>query len=86
MNPPYTAPMSATTDFVPLSLCVLTVSDTRTPAEDSSGDFLASALADAGHRLADRSLLPDDRYQLRARVSQWIADPAIVPKATLQKR
>ena len=69
--------MSATADFVPLSLCVLTVSDTRTLAEDSSGDFLASALADAGHRLADRSLLPDDRYQLRARVSQWIADPAI---------
>ena len=69
--------MSTTTDFVPLSLCVLTVSDTRTLAEDSSGDFLASALADAGHRLADRALLPDDLYQLRARVSNWIADPAI---------
>ena len=68
---------STTTDFVPLSLCVLTVSDTRTLAEDSSGDFLASALADGGHRLADRALLPDDRYQLRARVSKWIDDPAI---------
>ena len=69
--------MSASSDFIPLSLCVLTVSDSRTLAEDSSGDFLASALADAGHRLAERTLLPDDRYQLRARVSQWIADPAI---------
>ena len=69
--------MSASSDFIPLSLCVLTVSDTRTLAEDSSGDILASALADAGHRLADRALLPDDRYRLRAQVSQWIADPAI---------
>ena len=69
--------MTASSDFIPLSLCVLTVSDTRTLAEDSSGDFLASALTEAGHRLADRALLPDDRYRLRATVSQWIADPAI---------
>ena len=69
--------MSTATDFVPLSLCVLTVSDTRTAADDSSGDYLCAALVQAGHRLADRTLLPDDRYQLRARVSQWIADPAI---------
>ena len=64
-------------DFIPLSLCVLTVSDTRSLADDSSGDYLASALADAGHRLHDRAVLPDDRYKLRARVSQWIADPAV---------
>ena len=69
--------MSATTDFVPLSLCVLTVSDTRTAAEDTSGDYLCDAVAHAGHRVAERALLPDDRYLLRARVSQWIADPAI---------
>ena len=68
--------MTAQTDFISLSLCVLTVSDTRSLAEDSSGDYLASALADAGHRLHDRALLPDDRYRLRAQVSQWIADPA----------
>ncbi|BCT91504.1 molybdenum cofactor biosynthesis protein B [Lysobacter helvus] len=66
--------MSAAPDLVPLSLCVLTVSDSRTPDTDSSGDYLVQALTDAGHRLADRALLPDDRYQLRARVSQWIAD------------
>lgn len=70
--------MSATASaFVPLRLCVLTVSDSRTPADDTSGDYLAQALADAGHRLQARALLPDDRYQLRALVSQWIADPGV---------
>ena len=69
--------MSATTDFVPLSLCVLTVSDTRTAADDTSGDYLCDAVVQAGHRVAERALLRDDRYQLRARISQWIADPAI---------
>jgi molybdopterin adenylyltransferase len=69
--------MSAANDFVPLNLCVLTVSDTRSLAEDSSGDYLAAALTDAGHRLAERALLPDDRYQLRALASKWIAAPGI---------
>lgn len=69
--------MSAAPDFIPLALCVLTVSDTRTPAEDSSGDFLATALQQGGHRLHERALLPDDRYQLRALVSRWIADEAV---------
>lgn len=69
--------MSAGTDFVALRLCVLTVSDSRTAANDGSGDYLAAAIADAGHALADRALLPDNRYLLRARVSQWIADEGI---------
>ena len=69
--------MTAAADFVPLKLCVLTVSDSRTSADDSSGDYLVEALAAAGHRLVARALLPDDRYRLRAVVSQWIADPAI---------
>ena len=69
--------MSATADPIALNLCVLTVSDSRTLAEDSSGDYLISALQEAGHRLAERTLLPDDRYRLRATVSQWIADPGI---------
>lgn len=63
--------------FIPLRLCILTVSDSRTAADDSSGDYLVSALEAAGHHLADRALLPDDRYRLRARVSQWIADDAV---------
>lgn len=69
--------MSASNDFIALDLCVLTVSDSRTLADDSSGDYLVEALTAAGHRLAGRALLPDDRYRLRAVVSQWIADPGV---------
>ena len=69
--------MSAGKEFVSLNLCVLTVSDTRSLASDSSGDYLAAALAEAGHRLHERALLPDNRYLLRARVSAWIADEGV---------
>lgn len=69
--------MSTGNEFVPLQLCVLTVSDSRTTANDSSGDFLVAALLAAGHALADRELLPDNRYLLRAAVSRWIADDRI---------
>ncbi|HEX5663095.1 MAG TPA: molybdenum cofactor biosynthesis protein B [Xanthomonadaceae bacterium] len=69
--------MSASRDFIPLSLCVLTVSDTRDASTDSSGDYLVEALQADGHRLAQRALLPDDKYRLRAVVAGWIADEAI---------
>jgi len=69
--------MTVERDFIPLQLCVLTVSDSRTLAEDTSGDYLVAAMGDAGHQLAERALLPDDRYQLRALVSRWIADASI---------
>ena len=69
--------MTAAASFVPLSLTVLTVSDTRTRENDTSGDYLAEAIATAGHRVADRAILRDDIYQLRARVSAWIADESI---------
>ncbi len=69
--------MSASTDFRPLSLCVLTVSDTRGLDEDSSGDYLCQSLREAGHRLHARALLPDDKYKLRAQVSAWIADAEV---------
>jgi molybdopterin adenylyltransferase len=69
--------MTAQRDLIPLNLCVLTVSDTRTLAEDSSGDYLVQSLTADGHRLADRQLLPDDRYRMRAVVSQWIADDGV---------
>ena len=69
--------MSADSQFVALNLCVLTVSDSRTAANDSSGDYLANALREAGHVLIDRGLLPDNRYLLRARISQWIADDGV---------
>lgn len=57
--------MTAINQFVPLSLCVLTVSDTRTTADDTSGDYLVDALQSEGHRLHARALLPDDKYRLR---------------------
>ncbi len=48
--------MTAATEFKPLSLCVLTVSDTRSAKDDTSGDYLCNALRDAGHRLHERAL------------------------------
>jgi molybdenum cofactor biosynthesis protein B len=69
--------MTAHDRFVPLHLAVLTVSDSRTLAEDSSGQFLANALTEAGHRLHERKLLRDDRYAIRAQVAAWIADAQV---------
>ena len=63
--------------FIPLSIAVLTVSDTRTLADDRSGDTLSGRLTEAGHRLADRAIVPDDVEAIRAKVGAWIADPAI---------
>ena len=60
-----------------LNVAVLTVSDTRTPDTDTSGAFLEEALLAAGHQIADRQIVIDDVYQLRAIVSRWIADPGV---------
>ncbi len=56
-----------------LTVAVLTVSDTRSLESDTSGDFLESALLEAGHTLAHRLLVKDDIYDIRAVVSEWIA-------------
>ncbi len=69
--------MSTSSDFIALRLCVLTVSDSRTANNDTSGDYLVEQLQAAGHLLHARALLPDQRYRLRAQVSQWIADEAV---------
>jgi len=69
--------MSASDHFISQSLCVLTVSDTRTAANDASGDYLCASLTEAGHRLHERRLARDDRYLVRAIVAAWIADPAV---------
>ena len=69
--------MSASDHFIPQNLCVLTVSDTRTAANDASGDYLCASLTQAGHRLHERRLARDDRYLVRAIVAAWIADPAV---------
>lgn len=69
--------MSENREFMPLNIAVLTVSDTRTEANDTSGQALIDGLTAAGHVLYDRKIIPDDIYKIRAAVSQWIADEAI---------
>lgn len=69
--------MSASDAFSALSIAVLTVSDTRDEASDSSGRYLCNALQEAGHRQADKQIVKDDIYQIRAALSAWIADENI---------
>ena len=66
-----------TRDFLPVRIAVLTVSDTRTPADDRSGDTLVERLAAAGHMLAARNITRDDRPAIATQLRQWIADPAV---------
>ncbi|MEJ0025457.1 MAG: molybdenum cofactor biosynthesis protein B [Rhizomicrobium sp.] len=66
-----------TVAFVPVRIAVLTVSDTRTLAEDKSGDTLVARIAEAGHALAARTLLRDDRDAITAQLRDWIDDPSI---------
>ena len=63
--------------FIPLSIAVLTVSDTRDESTDTSGQALVERLTNAGHKLAAKQIVKDDVYQLRAIVSKWIADEGI---------
>ncbi len=65
------------TEFQPVNIAVLTVSDTRTPADDRSGDTLVERLQAAGHKLAARDIVTDDRPAIEAKLKQWIADPKI---------
>jgi len=69
--------MSHADTLIPLRLCVLTVSDTRTLANDSSGDYLVQVATDAGHLLQERLLVTDDIYAMRAIISRWIADDTV---------
>ena len=63
--------------FIPLKIAVLTISDTRSLADDKSGSTLADRVAAAGHQLAARDIVPDDEASIAGRVRDWIADPAI---------
>ena len=63
----------ATDSFIPLNILLVTVSDSRTLATDTSGQWLAASCVEAGHKILDRIVVKDDRYQLRALVSQHIA-------------
>ncbi len=66
-----------TRPFIPVRIAILTMSDTRTPKEDASGNALAEMIREAGHEVADRGLVKDDIAMIRAKVEGWIADPAI---------
>lgn len=59
--------------FIPVSIAVLTVSDTRTSADDRSGDVLSARVDNAGHRLAARAIVPDDVSAIQAQLKDWIA-------------
>ncbi|MGD2074597.1 MAG: molybdenum cofactor biosynthesis protein B [Gammaproteobacteria bacterium] len=66
--------MAQQSAFIPLRIAVLTVSDSRTEDNDTSGQTLVERLNGDGHTLAEKRIVPDDKYQIRAIVSRWIAD------------
>lgn len=63
--------------FKALNIAILTVSDTRTPETDKSGDTLHKGVEEAGHYAYERSIVKDDIYQIRATLSRWVADSAV---------
>lgn len=63
--------------FLPLAIAILTVSDSRKPETDKSGDKVAELASHAGHQIAARQIIADDAETLRAQMRDWIADPAI---------
>jgi molybdenum cofactor biosynthesis protein B len=63
--------------FIPINLAVLTVSDTRTTANDTSGDYIAERMTSAGHAIVARAIVKDTEAEIRAQLAAWIADPAI---------
>ena len=67
----------ASSEFIPVHIAILTVSDSRGEAEDTSGQYLQEAALEAGHRVVDRAIVKDDKYLIRARVSAWIADETV---------
>lgn len=69
--------MSTDKHFIPLNIAVLVVSDTRTEADDVSGKTLVERASGAGHRVVEKLIVPDNVYQIRAVVSNWIASDNI---------
>ena len=69
--------MSQDREFLPLNIAVLTVSDSRDESNDKSGALLVRLLEEAGHRLAEKAIVTDDKYPIREVLSRWIADESI---------
>lgn len=63
--------------FKPINIAVMTISDTRTESTDSAGKLLVERIHKAGHTLAEKAIVIDSLYQIRAMASKWIADPTI---------
>ncbi len=64
-------------DFVPVNVAVLTVSDTRTAANDTSGDLIVDRLGGEGHHIVARAIVRDSELAIRAQLQAWIADPGV---------
>jgi molybdenum cofactor biosynthesis protein B len=64
-------------EFIPVHVAVLTVSDTRTEADDTSGTYIADRMTEAGHRVVAKDIVKDSEPVIRARLAQWIADPGV---------
>ncbi|MGP4842915.1 molybdenum cofactor biosynthesis protein B [Marinobacter sp. 1Y8] len=69
--------MTASNTLIPLNIAILTISDSRGPDQDSSGQYLTDQANLDGHQVVARRLLPDDIYLVRALIARWIADPGV---------
>jgi molybdenum cofactor biosynthesis protein B len=69
--------MSETREFIPLEIAVLTVSDSRDESSDKSGALLVSFVTEAGHGVAEKAIVADDKYRIREVLSRWIADESV---------
>jgi len=69
--------MSNERHFIPLNIAVMTISDTRTEENDKSGDRLKKLLQEAGHKLSEKIIVPDNIYRIRAEISRWITDEQV---------
>lgn len=69
--------MVETLEFIPVNIAVLTISDSRTEENDTSGKVLVDRATDAGHRVVDKQIVPDSIYRIREVVSRWIADDSV---------
>ena len=69
--------LDLTRDFVPVSIAVMTISDSRTLEDDKSGDVLAQRLSDAGHQLSDRVIIQDEEQDIITALQGFISDKAI---------
>jgi molybdenum cofactor biosynthesis protein B len=64
-------------EFIPVNVAVLTISDTRTEADDTSGQLVVDRLREVGHRIVARTIVKDSEVVIRAQLAQWIADPGV---------